>query len=135
MAKKKYGNAKKMREKKKEQAVAKAEKKLRKTNLFPHINIFLLVFYAVVMAAIIVISYSYLNVPIIPLCTIAVLEGLLGVLLCRIAAIKYWYMHVFPIALQLVCGFLVDRGIFMVLMCVIYAFTLVVMWVQRRTLK
>ncbi len=134
MATKKYGNAKR-REKRKEQAVARAEKKIQKTNMFPHINVFLLVFYIVALFAIILVSYNYFKIPIIPLCTIVMLEGIMGVLTCRIAAIKYWFVHLIPIAIQIVVGALVGYAPFMIMMSVIYAFTLVVMWVQRRTLK
>ncbi len=138
MAKKKYGNKSIMEHReatKKEMAVAKVEERMQQRSYFPHINGILQVFYIVALVAIIIVNYVYLDVPIVPLCTMVVLEAVLGALLCRIAAIKLWWIQLIIIGIQIILGYAFDRLGFMIFMSLVYAFTLVIMWVRRRTLK
>ena len=121
----KYGKKSKMEKNKtsrQEVAVAKVEQRMQQRSYFPYINILLQVLYIVAMFAIIIVDYQYLEVPIVPLCTMVILEAVMGTLLCRIA-------------IQIALGFAFDRVGFMISMSVVYALTLVVMWVRRRTLK
>ncbi len=138
MANKKYGNKSIMEHKeatKKEIAVEKVEQRMQTRSYFPYINVWLQVFYIIALFAIIIVSYRYLEVPIVPLCTMVVLEAVLGALLCRIAAIRFWWIQLIIIGIQIVLGVVFNRTGFMILMSLVYAFTLVIMWVRRRTLK
>ena len=135
---KKYGKKSVIEQKeatKKEIAVEKVEQRMQTRSYFPYINGLLQVLYIIVMFAIIIVNYVYMEVPIVPLCTMVVLEAVLGALLCRIAAIKYWWIQVIIIGVQIGLGFVFNRGGFMIFMSIVYAFTLVIMWVRRRTLK
>ena len=135
---KKYGNKSIMEHReatKKEIAVAKVEERMQTRSYFPYINGLLQVIYIIVLVAIILVNYIYLEVPIVPLCTTVVLEAVLGALLCRIAAIKYWWIQLIIIGVQIILGVVFNKAGFMIFMSIVYAFTLVVMWVRRRTLK
>ena len=104
----KYGKKSKMEKNKtsrQEVAVAKVEQRMQQRSYFPYINI------------------------------LVILEAVMGTLLCRIAALKYGWIQVIIIAIQIALGFAFDRVGFMISMSVVYALTLVVMWVRRRTLK
>ena len=134
----KYGKKSKMEKKKtsrQEVAVAKVEQRMQQRSYFPYINILLQVLYIIAMFAIIIVDYQYLEVPIVPLCTMVILEAVMATLLCRIAALKYGWIQVIIIAVQIALGFAFDRVGFMITMAVVYGLTLVVMWVRRRTLK
>lgn len=134
----KYGKKSKIDKKKatkQEVAVAKVEEHLQQRSYFPYINGLLQILYIIVMFAIIIVNYQYLHVPIVPLCTIVVLEAVMGALLCRIAALRYGWIQLIIIAIQIALGYAFDRLGFMIFMSIVYAFTLVVMWVRRRTLK
>ena len=138
MANKKYGNKSIMEHReatKKEIAVERVEQRMQKRSYFPYINVLLQVFYIIALVAIIIVNYLYLEVPIVPLCTMVVLEAVLGVLLCRIAAIKLWWVQLIIIGIQILLGYAFDRIGVMIFMSLVYAFTLVIMWVRRRTLK
>lgn len=138
MASKKYGKKSVIEKKeatKQEMAVERVEKRMQTRSYFPQINLWLQILYIIAMFAIIIVNYVYLEVPIVPLCTMVVLEAVLGVLLCRIAAIKYWWVQLIIIGIQIALGAVFDRLGFMIFMSIVYAFTLVVMWVRRRTLK
>ncbi|MCR4610500.1 MAG: hypothetical protein K5644_01235 [Lachnospiraceae bacterium] len=138
MANKKYGKKSVMEHKeatKKEIAVAKVEERMQQRSYFPYINVLLQVFYIIAMFAIIIVNYLYMEIPIVPLCCVVVLEAILGTLLCRIAAIKYWWIQLIIIGIQILLGYAFDRLGFMIFMSLVYAFTLIVMWVRRRTLK
>lgn len=135
---KKYGNKniiKNPEATRKELYVSRVEQRLKTRSYFPYINGLLQVLYIIVLLAIILVNYIYLDVPIVPLCTVVVLEAVLGALLCRIAAIRLWWIQVIIIGIQIALGAAFGRTAFMIFMSLVYAFTLVVMWVRRRTLK
>jgi hypothetical protein len=87
------------------------------------------IFIAVVVAMI-AVSYQVLQIPIVAVCSMVILEALLCALLDRI---PLWVHGLFIIA-QIVGGILLDKLVFMILMCVVYvaAVALLYLWTSKK---
>ena len=77
----------------------------------------------------ILISYFALHIPLVPICTIVILEALLCACLNRIPV---WVHGLFIIA-EIVAGICFGKVVFMILMAVVYvaAVTLLYLWTSQ----
>ena len=73
-------------------------------------------FFLAVTVVLIVVSFAVLNIPIVAICSIAILEVLLSALLNRI---PLWVQGLLVVA-QIAAGFIFGRAVFMVLMAIVY---------------
>jgi hypothetical protein len=86
--------------------------------------------FVVIVVVMILVSYFALNIPMVPVCTIVILEALLAALLNRI---PLWIHGLFAIA-EVVGGILLGKVVFMVLMAIVYlaAVLLLALWSLRK---
>ena len=100
--------------------------KFNMTEKMPLISLGIFVAVSVVM---ILVSYLVLNIPIVPVCTIVILEALLCALLNQIPV----WVHGIIVIAQVVAGVLFAKVVFMVLMAIVYvvAVALLYIWTKK----
>jgi hypothetical protein len=89
---------------------------------------FMIFLFAISNVAAICVSSFVLNIPVVAVCTIAILEILLVNLLDRIPV----WIHAVIIVLQAAAGFYVGKSIFMVLMAALYLVGLVIEIIAKK---
>lgn len=84
-----------------------------------------LVIFLVAAVILIIISTAALSIPIVPVCTIVILEALLAALLRRI---PLWIHGLVAIA-EIVVGVLCAKAVFMILMTIVYVLAVALLFV------
>lgn len=75
-----------------------------------------LALYAILAVIVIIISMVALKIPVVPVCTIVIIETLLAVCLHNLPI----WLHVAVIALEIIFGIIFGRAVLMVLMAALY---------------
>lgn len=75
-----------------------------------------LALYAILSVIVIIISLAVLKMPVVPICTIVIIETLLAVCLHNLPI----WLHAVVIGLEIVCGIIFKRIVLMILMAVLY---------------
>ena len=103
-----------------------SEKISKKINSYKQLSkseaCFMILFFAISNIAAICVSSFVLDIPVVPVCTIAILEILLVNLLDRIPV----WIHAVIIILQAAAGFYIGKPLFMVLMAALYLVGLII---------
>ena len=85
--------------------------------------------FAAVAIAMILVGYLVLGIPLVPVCTLVILEAVLCVCLNKIPV----WAHGLVIAVQIAMGFFLERAALMVCMAVVYvaAVALLYLWTKE----
>lgn len=95
------------------------------SNNKPAIFLTAFVVYALVM---ILISYFVFRIPIVPICTLVILEALLCACLSKIPL----WVHGLVIVAQIVVGVMADKAVFMLLMALVYLGSVALLYLWGR---
>lgn len=102
---------------------------MNKESLHRHAHLIGLGIFVILAAAMILVSYIAFGIPLVPVCTLVILEAVLCVCLNRIPL----WIHVVVVAVQAAIGFFLGRGPLMICMAVVYvaAVALLYLWTKE----
>lgn len=101
---------------------------INKESLHRHVPMIGLGVFVILAAAMILVSYFALGIPLVPVCTLVILEAVLCACLNRIPI----WTHVVIVAVQVAIGFFLDRGSLMICMAVVYVAAVVLLYLWTR---
>ena len=101
---------------------------INRESLHRHVPMIGLIIFAILAAAMILVSYFALGIPLVPVCTLVILEAVLCVCLNRIPI----WIHGLVVAVQIAAGFFLERGQLMICMAVVYVAAVVFLYLWTR---
>ncbi|MDD6350993.1 MAG: hypothetical protein PUG16_01165 [Lachnospiraceae bacterium] len=91
--------------------------------------IILTLIFAAFEIAVFVVSIAALHIPAVPVGCLVILETALAALLRKVPV----YIHGLAILVQLIAGFVTGKAVFAILICLVYAFALILftLWQEK----